>query len=193
MKRIFFLLLLCLSLIGCTQVEAPQTLSTTPPTTVQTQPTEPVTVPTTAATEATLPTTQPTVPTTEETEPPIVVELTDEEQRLLKKLAMAELGQDQCTECLALVMCTVLNRVESDRFGSSVKGVIYAENQFTPVADGTFEDAIPDPRCDKALQMVMEGWDESEGALYYEFCEGESWHSQNLELLFQHCNTRFYK
>ena len=40
--------------------------------------------------------------------------------------------------------------------------------------------------------MVMRGWDESQGALYYEWCEGESWHSQNLNLLFQHCDVRFY-
>mgnify|MGYP006898678300 CR=1 FL=1 len=44
----------------------------------------------------------------------------------------------------------------------------------------------------EALEMIKTGWDESQGALYYEWCEGESWHSKNLTLLFQHCDTRFY-
>lgn len=191
MKKICFLLLVCLMVSGCGRTPTPVTEpAETVPTTVQTVPAEAPTAPTT---QPTLPTVQTEPPVTETTQPPIVVDLTEEEQRLLKKLAMAELGTDQCTECLALVMRTVLNRVDSGRFSSTVSGVIYAENQFTPVADGSFEEAFPDARCDKALQMVMEGWDESQGALYYEFCEGESWHSKNLELLFQHCRTRFYK
>ena len=142
---------------------------------------------------ATLPpeTTQPaTVPP--ETEPPIVLTFTGEEETLLLKLAMAERGDTGCETCMALVMRTVLNRVEAPKFGSTIRGVIYAQDQFTPVTDGTFDAAEPDDRCMAALDMVMRGWDESQGALYYEWCEGESWHSKNLNLLMQHCDTRFY-
>ena len=118
--------------------------------------------------------------------------LTDEDRQLLLQIGMAELGSGDCTECIALVMRTVLNRVESDRFPSTVRNVIYAQDQFTPVVDGTFAKAEPNERCFAALDMVLRGWDESQGALYYEWCEGESWHSKNLHLLFQHCDTRFY-
>jgi N-acetylmuramoyl-L-alanine amidase len=90
-------------------------------------------------------------------------------------------------------MCTVLNRVNAEnRFGSSVRSVLFAEDQFIPVMDGTYATAEPNDRCREALEMVIYGWDESQGALYYEWCQGESWHSQNLHLLFQHCDTRFY-
>ena len=58
--------------------------------------------------------------------------------------------------------------------------------------DGSFESAQPNSACYDALEMIRQGWDESQGALYYEWCEGESWHSRNLNLLFQHCDTRFY-
>ena len=167
-------------------------------TTVPTQPPETVpetTVPpeTEAPTESmTVPTTMPvTEAPTETTLPPARV-FTEEEEELLLKIGMAERGDTECPECMALVMCTVLNRVESPKFSSTVKGVIYAQDQFTPVMDGSFEEAVPDWFCYKALEMVKEGWDESQGALYYEWCEGESWHSQNLNLLFQHCDTRFY-
>ena len=138
-----------------------------------------------------LPETQPTE--TEPTKPPIVLDLAEEEQTMLLKIGMAELGNGDCTECIALVMRTVLNRVEADGFGSSVYGVLHAPEQFTPVSDGSYSCAEPNERCMEALDMILRGWDESQGALYYEFCQGESWHSKNLELLFQHCNTRFYK
>ena len=140
-----------------------------------------------------LPTTDPeTQPPTEETLPD-VYGFTAEEEELLLKLGMAERGNAGCTECIALVMRTVLNRVEAEKFSSTIRGVIYAQDQFTPVMDGSFEKAVPNDRCREALDRIRKGWDESQGAFYYEWCEGESWHSQNLQLLFQHCDVRFYK
>lgn len=132
-------------------------------------------------------------PTVAETTLPDVVMLTEEEKQLLLKLGMAERGDTGCVECTALVMNTVLNRLSDSRFPSTIRNIIYAQDQFTPVMDGSFEKAKPNELCKQALEMVIKGWDESQGALYYEWCEGESWHSRNLELLLQHCDTRFYK
>ena len=179
MKRYLSFLLLCLILLSGCQKTAPEPAAPTAPV--------PVTLP------RVLPTQPPTQIPTTEPEPEPVYHFTEEEQQMLLKLGMAEKGRSGCTECIALVMRTVINRVEADQFGSSIQSVIFAEGQFTPVADGTYDAAQPTPRCEEALKMVMAGWDESKGALFYEWCEGESWHSQNLELLFQHCNTRFYK
>jgi len=111
---------------------------------------------------------------------------------LLLQIAMAERGSTGCVDCMALVMNTVLNRVADQRFPSSIRNVIYAQDQFTPVTDGTFAKAQPDDLCRDALERIIKGWDESQGALYYEWCQGESWHSKNLHLLFQHCDVRFY-
>ncbi len=147
-----------------------------------------------ATTEPTLTTAVPTAePPVTTTLPPVVLDLTTEEQEMLLKIGMAELGTTGCQECVALVMRTILNRVEADGFSASIQGVLFAQDQFTPVWDGTYEAAEPNDVCYEALDMVMRGWDESQGALYYEFCDGPSWHSQNLTLLFQHCNTRFYQ
>ena len=183
MKKASILLIFILALTGCapapvTQTEPPPAAASAPETTAP----PPVTteIPTESEPE-----------TKETTLPPL--ELTEEEQTMLLKLGMAELGEAECTECIALVMRTVLNRVEAGGFGSSIRGVIHAQDQFTPVSDGSYYRAEPNARCFEALELVLGGWDESQGALYYEFCEGESWHSKNLELLFQHCNTRFYK
>lgn len=135
-----------------------------------------------------------TIPALQETTiPPVpVMELTEEEENMLLKLGMAERGQNECTECIALIMRTVLNRVEAGKFGKNIRSVILAQDQFTPVSDGSYFRAEPNDLCREALDMVICGWDESQGALYYEWCEGESWHSKKLHLLFQHCDVRFY-
>ena len=173
------LLLILLLLAGCTaytEVSVPETAiatvlrDTVEASTISTQP---------APAPPTLP-------------PEPVYTFTAEEQEMLLKIGMAELGSGECTECVALVMRTILNRVESGRFGSSIKSVLVAQDQFTPVADGSYYKAEPNQLCRDALELVIYGWDESQGALYYEFCNGPSWHSQNLHLLFQHCDTRFY-
>ena len=183
---ILFLCVLLLPLTACA------------PSATMPEPTASATVPATVPEAETLAATEPvpvTVPIESETIPTIpepVVNLTEEEQTMLLKLGMAERGKEGCTECIALVMCTVLNRVNADRFGSSVRSVILAPEQFTPVMDGTYDSAEPNQQCHDALEMVIYGWDESQGALFYEWCQGESWHSKNLHLLFQHCDVRFY-
>ena len=183
MKNILILLLAAALLAGCAPAAPVETAETTMPA----EPTA-VTLPVETTEEPTVP------PTTEaETLPPVVLDLTEEEQYLLMKIGMAELGNEGCKECVALVMCTVLNRLEAGRYGKTIRGILYAQDQFTPVMDGSFEYAAPNALCEEALDMVLRGWDESRGALFYEFCQGESWHSRNLQLLTEHCNTRFYK
>ena len=155
--------------------------------------TVPTTMPeTTAAMEE--PTTLPTEAPTETTQPLPVRTFTPEEEELLLKIGMAERGDTYCTDCIALVMCTVLNRVDTpDKFGSTIKSVLYAEGQFTPVMEGKFEEVEPNYVCKKALDQVKSGWDESQGALYYEWGREEGWHARNLNFLFKHCDTKFYK
>lgn len=180
MKKAFLqLVLLLIILSGCSS-ESPQ------PETFA------VLTETTAAAVETEPSAATTEPETTAPPPVPVVVLTEEEATMLLKIGMAELGHGDCTECIALVMRTVLNRVEAPGFGSSIRSVLFAQDQFTPVMDGSYEKSEPNERCYEALEMIVYGWDESPGALYYEFCEGESWHSKNLHLLFQHCDTRFY-
>ena len=131
-------------------------------------------------------------PTEAPTEPVYVYSFTPEEEQLLLKLGMAERGETGCVNCVALVMRTVLNRVEGPKFASNIRNVIYTQDQFTPAMDGTLEKAVPNQLCHEALEMIKTGWDESQGALYYEWCEGDSWHSRSLNLLFRHCGVRFY-
>lgn len=194
MKKAAFLILflvICL-LTACGRGDVPtvpateplQTIPETVPVTTCTVPLPPVAEP-----EATAQVTEP-----ETTVPPAepVISLTEKEKTILLKLGMAERGDTDCAECIALVMRTVLNRAEAGYSGKDIRSVVFAQNQFTPVMNGSYYAAVPNERCYEALEMVVSGWDESQGALFYEWCEGESWHSRNLQLLFQHCDTRFY-
>lgn len=115
-----------------------------------------------------------------------------EESGLLCKIAMAEAG-NQDTEGKALVMLVVLNRAWGDNeFPDTIEEVIYQPRQFTPVLEGKFEDVVPDQDCWKALEMVELGWDESQGALYFDSKSGSTWHEDNLKFLFRHGDHYFY-
>lgn len=117
-----------------------------------------------------------------------------EEAEMLMKIAMAE-AEGESTEGKALVMMVVLNRVWSDSFPGTIEEVIFQKNQFSPVREGgRYYTTEPNEDCAKALEMVLDGWDESQGALYFE-AKGndDSWHSKNLEFLFQYGGHKFYR
>lgn len=110
---------------------------------------------------------------------------------MLLRIAMAE-AEGESVEGKALVMLVVLNRTENEGFPDTVADVIFQPGQFSPVENGRYYDVTPDEGCQEALAMIESGWDESEGALYFESCEGESWQSRNLELLYKVGGHRFY-
>lgn len=118
------------------------------------------------------------------------------ESYLLAKIAMAE-AEGEDTEGKALVMLTVLNRVGNDGFPNSIEEVIYQDNprQFTTLEPGgRFYTTEPNDDCWAALDLIMiEKWDESNGALYFErTSDVPTWHSENLTELFVHGNHTFY-
>lgn len=116
---------------------------------------------------------------------------------LLAKLAMAE-AEGEDTEGKALVVMVVLNRVWSDGFPETIEEVIMEEHggvhQFSVTQeDGRWWEVEPDADCYEAVEMVMTGWDESQGALYFESRSDSTWHQKNLDFLFQHGSHFFYK
>lgn len=115
-----------------------------------------------------------------------------EDSYILTKIAMAE-AEGEDTEGKALVILVVLNRVWDDSFPDTIEEVVMQENQFSPVANGRYDRVEPDSDCLDALELVMDGWDESEGALYFESRSLSTWHQRNLKYLFKHGNHYFYK
>lgn len=116
-----------------------------------------------------------------------------EDERMLAKIAMAE-AEGESVEGKALVILVVLNRVWNDEFPDSIEEVIFQKNQFSPVAEGgRYWTTEPDAGCYEALELVMGGWDESQGAFYFESTGRDGWHSQNLEFLFEFGGHKFYR
>lgn len=115
------------------------------------------------------------------------------DSQMLLKIAMAE-AEGESVEGKALVILVVLNRVWSDDFPGTIEEVIFQPKQFSPVVEGgRYYTTEPNEECYEALELVMSGWDESYGALYFESCERSSWHSENLEFLYQVGNHKFYR
>lgn len=128
-------------------------------------------------------------------EPPCRMQLTDEERYMLARIVMAE-AEVEDLKGKALVACVVFNRIEYEpEFESTVKGVVFERGQFSPVRKGgRYWSVEPNEDCYKAVDMVINGWDESCGALYFEGCKSaDNWHSRNLKFLFKHGTHRFYK
>lgn len=117
----------------------------------------------------------------------------DDEKQMLIKLTMAEAGGED-TIGKALVIKTVINRMESEDFPDTIEEIITQKSQFSSVTDdGRYYEMIGNEDCELALQMVEHGWDDSQGALYFESCTEECWQSQNREFLFRHGGHNFYR
>lgn len=64
------------------------------------------------------------------------------------------------------VAAVILNRVKSTSFPNTVSGVIFQPRAFTAVADGQIY-LTPNEKAKKAVQAAVDGWDPTNGCLYY--------------------------
>lgn len=110
---------------------------------------------------------------------------TERERYLLLHIMMHEAGNQGVTG-QALVGRVVLNRVQSGRFPGSIEEVLFQPGQFGPEP----EICRYEPNADSyaALELLEAGWDESQGALFFESGAGFSW----ATFLFQYGGHRFY-
>lgn len=156
------------------------------------------TVATTTETETEVETQMPLPPQTTEapTEPPMPVVVpntrvfTAEEENLLVRVASLEAG-NQGWQGMALVMNVVLNR--SATYNMSIKDVIFAPRQFSVVGCEKWNNGYIAPEALTALQTVKDGWDGSQGALFFCSPRANSWHKANLTYLFTGYGHEFYK
>ncbi|SJZ31082.1 cell wall hydrolase [Selenihalanaerobacter shriftii] len=89
----------------------------------------------------------------------------DNDLRLLARLIHAESRGEPYKGQIA-VGAVVLNRVKSEQFPNSIRGVVYQDGQFTPVENGQINLA-PNQTSVKAARAVLKGKDPSLGALYF--------------------------
>ena len=84
---------------------------------------------------------------------------------LLSRLVYGEARGEPYTGQVA-VAAVVLNRVKHSSFPNTIAGVIYQSGAFDVVADGQIN-LTPNETAQKAAQDALNGWDPSNGAIYY--------------------------
>jgi len=84
---------------------------------------------------------------------------------LLARLVYGEARGEEYIGQVA-VAAVVLNRVKSSKFPNTVAGVIYQRGAFDVVSDGQIN-LSPNQTAKNAARDALNGWDPSNGALYY--------------------------
>lgn len=113
-----------------------------------------------------------------------IVEIDYNEAQLFMKICRAEGGDGLLGQLW--VMRVIINRVNSDVFPNTITEVITDTScgiQFETYVTGTYEDAEINANSHMALAMLESGWDETDGALYFESTSNSdnSWHAKQCK------------
>jgi N-acetylmuramoyl-L-alanine amidase len=111
------------------------------------------------------------------------IEIAYEDAQALMKVAQAEAG-NQGIDGMALVMQTVLNRVESDDYPDTVYDVIAQKGQFATYKNGAYSKAVPSADCHLALAEVEKGTFSNQTVIAFEVTG-----SRSLEKYFSYAFT----
>lgn len=86
-----------------------------------------------------------------------VISLTQDELNLLYKLVFCEVGNEP-VEAQIAVTNVIINRFNSDNFPNTVTEIIYQENQFSPVSDGSLSkcESVPD-EVKESVRKALKG------------------------------------
>lgn len=123
--------------------------------------------------------------------------ITDDEYQVLLKIVEAE-APDEDIQGKMLVANVVLNRMEICFGGDTISEVVFAKGQFEPVSNGRIFKVTPSEETIEAVERVLNGEDESQGALYFmarakASKKGIRWFDKNLQFLFKHGGHEFFK
>jgi N-acetylmuramoyl-L-alanine amidase len=124
----------------------------------------------------------------------LIIQMANRCRIILEKIVHAE-AQGEGLEGQEYVANVVINRVNDRRFPNAIHPVVFAPNQFSPVTNGAYARAVPSASVKQAVTNVLNGKDNSRGALFFRTIRGatpDSWHERALTRLFDHRNHRFY-
>ena len=128
------------------------------------------------------------------------VPVTQSEYEDLLRIVEAEAGGED-KKGKMLVANVVLNRVESDDFPNSISEVIFQSDngitQFSPISDGRFYQVTVSQETIEAVNQVLMGEDNSQGALYFAARksanqENMRWFDKNLTRLVAYGGHEFF-
>ena len=128
------------------------------------------------------------------------IKITKSEYDNLLRLVEAEAGGEDLIGKM-LVANVVLNRVKDKHFPNSINEVIFQSNngvtQFSPISDGRFYSVQVTDETIEAVNLVLQGEDNSQGALYFAArkAAGEKkmrWFDEKLQWLFAYGGHEFF-
>lgn len=120
---------------------------------------------------------------------------------VLLRIVESEAGSEDGDGRL-LVANVILNRVNDDHFPSTVKEVVFQQengvSQFSPVASGRIYQVEVSEETREAVERALNGEDISQGALYFaarKYADSTKmqWFDEHLVYLFQHGGHEFFK
>lgn len=122
--------------------------------------------------------------------------ISEEEYQVLLKIVEAEAPSEDI-EGRMLVANVVLNRVHAKQFPNTITEVVFQKDQFAPVSDGMYYKRVVSEETIEAVERVLAGEDNSQGALYFVARalaseEGLRFFDEKLEKLFKHGVHTFY-
>lgn len=88
-----------------------------------------------------------------------------ENEELLERAVHAE-AKDESFEGMVAVASVILNRIESETFPDDVESVIYEENQFQVVDNGSIEES-PSERAEEATEEALDGSEPVGDSLFF--------------------------
>lgn len=112
----------------------------------------------------------------------ISIELTEEEMEIFERIVEAEVTTNNYEGKLA-VANVILNRIESSKFPNTMKEVIFAKRQFSPVSDGRYYKVKVTDLTKEVIEDALNGYRiVGRDALY--FCTptapGKGWFETDL-------------
>lgn len=128
------------------------------------------------------------------------IKVTQSEYENLLRLVEAEAGGEDLIGKM-LVANVVLNRVEDSHFPDTINEVIFQSNkgvtQFSPISDGRFYTVKISTETIEAVNLVLQGEDNSQGALYFAARKAADenkmrWFDEKLTSLFVHGGHEFF-
>ena len=121
-----------------------------------------------------------------------IVELSQSDAWLLMQVGRSEGGSD--LQGQLWTMRTILNRLDAN-WADSLWGVLTMEEQFEVVASGAYKNAELNADSHIALALIESGWNDTQGALYWESNTNsdESWHKKNLTFIKEVEGNIYYK
>lgn len=128
------------------------------------------------------------------------ISVTQSEYENLLRIVEAEAGGEDKVGKM-LVANVVLNRVEDEEFPDSINEVIFQSDngvtQFSPISDGRFYSVKVSKETIEAVNQVLQGEDNSQGALYFVARKSANeeymrWFDEKLEWLFAYGGHEFF-